>query len=88
MGADAPNEVEETIDQSDKFLANNIESDWEDLNETQQKQVLEWKDTLDEFNNGEYTDGEPEDWWKEDEEESEPERGPPAVRPELSPALT
>ena len=49
MGADAPNEVEETIDQSDKFLANNSESDWEDLNETQQKQVLEWKDTLDEF---------------------------------------
>lgn len=56
MGADAPNEVEETIDQSDKFLANNSESDWEDLNETQQKQVLEWKDTLDEFNNGEYTE--------------------------------
>jgi len=69
-GAEVPDNVSTTIDEADAFLADHNESDWEDLSESEQKQVLEWKDTLDSFNNGEYTDESNciKDWWKDDEE--------------------
>ena len=68
-GAAIPGKVETTMTEADAFLADYDESDWDSLNKSQQRQVLEWKDTLDSFNNGEYTDESNciKDWWKEDE---------------------
>lgn len=50
-GADG-SAIAATIAAADAFLANNSSSDWSSLSKAQQKQVLNWMTTLDNYNNG------------------------------------
>jgi len=44
--------VAEVIDLADAFLADHEPADWSSLDEATRQMVLDWKDTLDQYNNG------------------------------------
>ena len=44
--------VEATVAASDAFLANHGGDDWDSLSGAEQQQVLDWMETLDDYNNG------------------------------------
>jgi hypothetical protein len=48
----SPTAVASTIAAADAFLATHNAGDWASLSKTQQKQVLTWATTLDNYNNG------------------------------------
>lgn len=51
-GNGVPDVLPQSIADSDDYLVQYDESDWSSLSEEEQQEILDLKDTLDKFNNG------------------------------------
>ena len=74
-GASVPAMVSDAIMDADAFLADNDDSAWSELSDEDQQMVLDWKDTLDAYNNGDIGPGHCDEFEDEEDEGGGPGEG-------------